>query len=207
MARRRWVILAVAAVGAFAVAFFVGSADDDDREDAGSELDLDDLEALGAEARELVVRVEQGAQVPHHAVYEQSGGHRFEVWTDGERVREETSPAEGERRLLLRTDDETLACVEESGEWSCEEPTETAVGLQGRLDQLMADLFGVEVVVSDATVADVEVQCWDVSGGEDAVEICLTPEGVLARLAAGGDELELVSLDDDVDDARFDPPE
>ncbi len=208
MGRRRWVVLAVAAGVAFAVAFFVGSAGDDDPDDAGSELALDDLEALSAEARALVARVEQGAGVRHHAVYEQSGGHRFEVWTDGARVREETSPRGSDRRLLLRTAGDTLACTDEAGEWSCEEPTETVPGLQGRLDQLVADLIGADVTVSDATSADLDVQCFDVSGGEDAVvEICLTPQGVLARLAAGGDQLELVTLDDDVDDDDFDRPD
>lgn len=207
MGRRRWVVLAVVAIVAFAVTFFVASDDEDDADDAGSALTLDDLEALGVEARELVARVEQGAQVTHHAVYEQSGGHRFEVWTDGERVREETSPADGERRLLLRTEGEALNCVEDEDAWSCDEPTEAAPGLQDRLDQLVADLIGAEVAISEATIADLEVECFDITGGEDDLQICLTEAGVVARLAAGGDEIELVTLDDDVDDDDFDPPE
>jgi hypothetical protein len=206
MGRRRWVILAVVAVVAFAVAFFVASEREDDADDAGSELALDDLEALSVEARELVARVEQGALVTHHAVYEQSGGHRFEVWTDGERVREETTPADGERRLLLRTDGEAISCIEDDDEWSCDEPVEAAPGLQDRLDQLVADLIGAEVAISDATIADVEVECFDITGDED-LQICVTPAGIVARLAAGGDEIELVTLDDDVDDDDFDAPE
>lgn len=207
MDRRRWLLLAVAAAAAFTVAFYVASEDEEDGDDTGSELTLDDLEALGVEARQLVTRVEQGALVAHHAVYEQSGGHRFEVWTDGERVREETTPADGERRLLLRTGDASLSCIEDAGEWSCDEPTESTQGLQDRLDQLIADLIGAEVAVSDATIADVEVECFDITGGEDELQICVTEAGIVARLAAGGDEIELVSLDDDVNDDDFESPE
>lgn len=207
MDRRRWVILAVAAVVAFAVAFFVASEDGDDADDAGSELTLDDLEALGVEGRQLVARVEQGALVTHHAVYEQTGGHRFEVWTDGERVREETTPADGDRRLLLRTEGEAINCIEEGGEWSCDEPTEAAPGLRDRLDQLIADLTGAEVAISEATIADIEVECFDITGGEVDLQICVTQTGIVARLAAGDDEIELVDLDDDVDDDDFDAPE
>lgn len=207
MDRRRWLILAVAAAAAFTIAFYVASEDEDDGDDAGSELTLDDLDALGAEARQLVTRVEQGALVAHHAVYEQTGGHRFEVWTDGERVREETTPADGERRLVLRTEGEAVSCIEDAGEWSCDEPTEATQGLQDRLDQLVADLIGAEVAVSDATIADLEVECFDITGGEDELQICVTQAGIVARLAAGGDEIELVSLDDDVDDDDFESPE
>ena len=206
MSGRRWVILAVVAVAAFVGAFMFASGDDDDDRTSG-ELDLENLEALSVEARELVAIADRGGQVTHHAVYEQPGGHRFEVWTDGERVREETTPAEGERRLLLRDGDEVLSCVEEADAWSCEESDGPVADVQSRLDQLVADLIGAEVTIREETIADLQVQCYDISGGEETVEICLTPEGVLARLAAGDDELELVSLDDDVDDNRFDRPD
>ncbi|MGH9275069.1 MAG: hypothetical protein ACRDZU_10515 [Acidimicrobiales bacterium] len=206
MDRRRWVIVTVVALAAFVGAFMFASRNDDDDRGVG-ELDIDDLDALTVEARELVTRAEQGGQVTHHAVYEQSGGHRFEVWTDGERVREETTPAQGERRLLLRNGSDVVACLEEADAWVCDETDEPVADVQSRMDQLVADLVGAEVVISNGTIADLEVQCFEISGGEEAVEICLTQEGVLARLAAGDDRLELVSLDDDVDDSRFEPPD
>ena len=206
MARSRWLILAVVAVAAFAGAFIYASRGDDDDRPRG-ELDLENLDALTIEARQLVALAQRGGQVTHHAVYEQSGGNRFEVWTDGERVREETTPAEGERRLLLETEDTVLTCVEEDDSWSCDEADGPVVDVQSRLDQLVADLVGADVAVQDAKIADRDVQCYEISGGEEAVEICLTREGVLARLAAGDDRLELVSLDDKVDDSRFTQPD
>jgi hypothetical protein len=200
-------VLAIVAVAAFVVTFMVASRDDDADRPEGA-LDLENLDALTVEARELVALAERGGQVAHHAVYDQSGGNRFEVWTDGARTREETTPADdGERRLLLRTDDEALTCVEEADAWSCDAAATTDVGVEGQLTQLVADLLGAEVAISDAKIADLDVQCFAVTGGDGDVEICLTAEGVLARLAAGDDQLELVSLDDDVDDSRFDPPE
>ena len=205
MSGRRWVLLAVVAVAAFVGAFIYASGSDDDDRTRG-ELDLENLDALSVEARELVALAQRGGQVAHHAVYEQSG-NRFEVWTDGERVREETTPAEGDRRLLLETGDAVLTCIEEGDSFACEESDGPVADVQSRLDQLVADLIGADVAIRDEKIAGRDVQCYEISGGEEAVEICLTPEGVLARLAAGDDRLELVSLDNSVDDARFDPPE
>jgi hypothetical protein len=203
---RRWVILALVGVVAFVAAFVLGSRGDDD-DGTRSEVDLEGLDALTAEARELVALAEQGGHVAHHAVYEESGAGRLEVWTDGERLREETTPSDGLRRLLLRTDDEELACVEEADAWSCEEAADEASGVQTRIEQLVVDLVGVEVTVRDRTVADVEARCFEAGAGEELVEICLTDVGILARLGAGSARLELLELDDDVDDARFEVPE
>ncbi len=72
----------------------------------------------------------------------------------------------------------------------------------------IADLAGAEVAVVDDEVADLTVRCFEVTvAPEEVLEICLTPEGVLARLAAGDDQLELVQLDDDVDDDDFEVPD
>jgi hypothetical protein len=203
---RRWVILALVALAAFAAAFALAPRGDDD-DDTRSDLDLEGLDALTVEARELVTLADQGSHVAHHAVYEQSGGDRLEVWTDGARLREETTPADGPRRLLLRTDDEDLVCLEEAASWSCEEATDEAEGVQTRIEQLVVDLIGVDVTVRDGTVAGAEVRCFEAGDGEELVEVCLTRVGILARLAAGSARLELVDLDDDVGDDHFDAPE
>jgi hypothetical protein len=198
-------IVAALAVAAFVVAFVVASRGDDD-DDVRAEADLEGLDALTVEARELVALADQGRQVTFHAVYEQRGGDRFEVWTDGVDVREETTPAEGERRLLLRLGEEAVDCVEDDDGWTCEEPTEPSSGVQGRIEQLVADLAGAEVAPRDGTIAGTDVRCFAITTAEGPLEICLTMAGVLARLEAGDARLELVSLDDEVDDDVFEVP-
>ncbi len=102
MAGRRWLLIGLVALAAFAVAFVITAQDDDDQPDR-RELDSDALDALSVTARELVALADQGGQVTHHALYEQPGGLALEVWTDGVRVREETLVDDGEHRLLIRT--------------------------------------------------------------------------------------------------------
>jgi hypothetical protein len=207
MGARRWLLVVLVAAAAFAIAFVVASRDEDGEDEVRTELDLDALDALAPAARELVTLADRGSRVPHHASYQQPDGPTFEVWTDGEQIREETVLPDGERRLLLRTEDEAVECVEAEGGWDCTEPSAPGSGVQGRVEQLTADLAGAEVTARSATVAEVDVRCFDVAVAEDeALEICLTAEGVLARLAAGGDRLELVELDDDVDEDDFQVP-
>ncbi len=207
MAGRRWLLLLLVAVAAFVAAFVVTSQGEDDEPDR-RELDLDALDALSVTARELVALADQGSQVTHHALYEQQpGGLALEVWSDGTRVREETILDDGEHRLLIRTPDEAADCVEEEDAWACTE-TDAVTGVQGRVEQLTADLAGAEVTAREEEVADLAVRCFDVTVAVDeTLEICLTREGVLARLAARDERLELVRLDDDVDDDDFEVPE
>ncbi len=207
MAGRRWLLLVLVAGVAFVATFAVTSRGEDDDGPERPPVDLEALDALSVAARELVALADQGSQVTHHAVYEQPGGLTLEVWADGEHVREETRVDGGEHRLLLRTPDDAVDCVEEDGGWACSD-AEVVPGVQGRVEQLTADLAGAEVTARDDDVADLAVRCFEVTVAPDEVlEICLTPEGVLARLAAGEDRLELVQLDDDVDDDDFEVPE
>jgi hypothetical protein len=207
MAGRRWLLLVLVAGVAFVAAFVVTSRGEDDDNPEPSTLDLDALDALSVTARELVALADQGSQVTHHAVYEQPGGLGLEVWADGERVREETRVDDGDHHLLLRTPDDAVDCVEASGDWTCED-TDAVPGLQSRVEQLTADLAGADVTEREDEVADLAVRCFEVTVAPDEVlEICLTPEGVLARLAAGDDRLELAQLDDDVDDDDFERPD
>ena len=201
---RRWLLVAVVALVAFAAAFALSSrsSDDGDPDPAPSA----ELDALEGEARELVALVDAGRTRAHHAVYEQSGGDRFEVWVDGDRVREDLDPADGAARAVLRTGDDHVDCTRADGAWECAEADDAGSGLQERLEQLSADLVGLPVTAESATVAGVDVRCFAVTGPETPVEICLTGEGVLARLVAGEDRLELVSLDGEVPDEVFDPP-
>jgi hypothetical protein len=207
MGGRRWLLLLLVAVVAFVAAFVVTSRSEDDDGTERPGVDLDALDALSVTARELVALADQGSQVTHHAVYEQPGGLALEVWTDGRQVREETRVDDGERRLLLRTPDDAVDCVEADGGWTCAD-TDVPAGVQSRVEQLTADLAGAEVTVRDDEVADLAVRCFEVTvAPEEVLQICLTLEGVLARLAAGDDQLELVQLDDDVDDDDFEVPD
>ncbi len=205
--RRRWVIVGGLAIAAFVAAYVVTTRADDD-DDPPAAVELEGLDDLSVEARDLVSLADRGGEVPHHAVYEQPPDARFEVWTDGTRVREETTGDDGDRRVLLRTPDEAVDCVEADGEWSCEEVEARPDAVASiSIQQLAVDLVGAEVAISDGTIAGEDVRCYEVTGTEAPTEICLTLDGVLARLGAGTERLELVSLDSDVDDDRFDRPD
>jgi hypothetical protein len=206
MSARRWVLVAVVAVAAFAAAFALASRGDDGPEaDPGPSVPLD---ALEGDARELVALADAGRALRHHATYEQPGGDRFEVWVDGERVREDVTPDDGDLRRVLRTGDGGLSCVQSGGSWTCTD-ADVAVGggLQGRLEQLSGDLVGADVTATDATVAGQDARCFAIASPDDPIEICLTDRGILARLAAGDERIELVDLDDDVPGSTFDRPD
>lgn len=168
-------------------------------------LDLSELDVPEGPAKELVELIERGRDRPHHAVYEQSGGDRFEVWVDGDRVREDVIPASGDRRSVLRTGDDVVACVQAGDKWSCDESAD--VGIESQVDQLLADLVGTQVVPADETVAGQAARCFSIANQNEPVQICVTMDGVLARLAFAGEHLELVSLDDDVDSDVFTRPD
>jgi hypothetical protein len=184
-------------------------SDDDDetarQPDRGAALDA----ALPpGPARDLVTLVRLGRTLAYHAVYEQSGGHRLEVWIDGPLVRQEVTPAGGDRQLLLRNEDETFECTAPAagGDWTCGEPAETSIGIQDQLQQLVTDLEGVRVSATGKQIAGEAVQCYALDSPEAPVEICLTADGALARLAAEGEQLEVVELERGADASVFAGP-
>lgn len=206
MRGRRWLLVAVVAVGAFAGAYALGADDDEDPPASDPQLDLS---ALPPGARELVSLTAAGDDAPHHAVYEGSDSSRLEVWTDGARAREETTLDDGSRSLVVRDADGSVRCEaeDEGGAWRCGERSDGVAGLEGRVDQLLADLEGATVTATDASIAGLEVRCFEVTSAEGAVTICLADDGVVARLVAGTSSIELVEADDDAPEDGFEPPD
>jgi hypothetical protein len=206
MTRRRWVVLAALAVMCFIATVVVATLrNDDESPSAASTPDLD-VSAFTGAARELVALVDHGRDLVHHASYEQSSGDRYEVWVDHARVREEVRPVDGKHRLFVRTERKAVDCVQDGTRWSCSEPVKPSIGVQSRLEQLVADLSGLTVSASDAKVAGLGVRCFDVESPESPVEICMTPEGALARLVVDNEDIALAKLDFEVDGSVFDIP-
>lgn len=125
------------------------------------------------------------------------------MWVDGPRAREDVAVAGGERRRILRTDGKVFDCVEADGGWSCAERSEAPEGVRGRLSRLVPEVAGVAVVERADTVAGLEVRCFDVASPDAPVQICLTGDGVLARLAVGDERLELIGLEREVEAGAF----
>lgn len=194
MSTRRWLLLAVVVAVAFFAAYVVGQDDGDDSAPSDPQLDL---EALPAGARELVSLAAAGTDGQRHARYEGSDGSRLEVWSDGERTREEMTPADGPRQLVVADGERSTRCEEADDGWDCGDPVDAPAGLGGRVDQLLLDLEGATVAASDDTIAGLPVRCFDVASGEGEVSICLAQDGVVARLVAGSTSLELTEVDDD----------
>lgn len=202
-ARRPWALLAVlvvlVGVGAAAVAT-LGDGQSDEGERAAL---ADDTGVASAAERELLALADRGPASPHHAVYEQSGGERLEVWVDGEQAREDVTPTGGPRRRLLRTDGRTVRCVEAASGWACTASRAAPVGAGDRLRRLRADLAGAGVAVRGDELAGHDVRCFELTGPEGPMEMCLTPTGVVARLVVGAQRLELVALDGEVETSHF----
>lgn len=150
----------------------------------------------------------------YHATYRSSTSARdaFEIWRSRERFRvdQRFSAQRGEIESSVLVDrDEAILCERENGAWSCRSTTPPAV------DPLLGDAVdGLETKkVAEAksrTIEGLRVRCFDVASGSTRSTICLTSDGIVARIVSGTSFVrELTDLetgDDAVDEDVFDPP-
>lgn len=206
----RWAIAGsiVVVLLAGALILWLRDGSDDDPDDGSDPLALDEG-VLDQTTAELVDLSRAGGAGRYHVRYQQSDGSTMELWRSGDDLRQDVVTPEGAEVRVLQVDDVTTRCDRsEGGEWRCTEADEaTAPDVLGRLVQ---DLQGVPFDVEDAEILGVAVRCFasraGADTGADLVEICFTSDGVLARLAADGEQLEMVALDDEIPADAFDPP-
>lgn len=164
---------------------------------------------VDATTAELVDLSRAGRAGRHHVRYEQSDGTTMELWRCDAELRQDVVTPGGEELRVYRIDGTTTRCEQPADDgWECvpaDDPTASDV-----VAQLVDDLEGATFEVEDDEVAGIEVRCFSSAAeavtGAEQVQICFTREGVLARLSADGERLEMVAFDRDVPDDVFTPP-
>lgn len=215
----RWVAVAglavlVALAGAGAFVWLGDGSDDDAAEEEPLSLEEGVLDQTTAEMADLA---NAGTRGTYHAGYEQSDGVTMELWRRVDDARVDLVSPEGHEVTVLRVDGATTRC-DRDGDWVCERTpaSDGEGGAEGiaRPDfaqRLVEDLQGSELSVVDGEIAQTPVRCFSslpsAETTDDAIELCFTAEGVMARVATGGEHLELVELEmGEVADEVFEPP-
>lgn len=164
---------------------------------------------------ELARLIEAGRTQTFHARYQASSTEAgatgpqvtLELWRKPPREREELVQSSGGRLVrsagFLLPPISVLCRQPEGGAWTCANTPQT------QADDLLQGVTG-EVAsqadkARDDTVASQPVRCFGVPGAQPS-ELCLTPQGITARLTSGASKIELLDLSLDVPDEVFTPP-
>jgi len=122
------------------------------------------------------------------------------------------------RSAQIITTSGPVACAQSGGgAWSCAPKPGMKVGDVGIVSNgLVSQLAALQVVARDDTIGATAVRCFTVTNGAattttpapaESAEVCVTTDGVAARVVAGTTRLELVSVDRARPaDAVFQPP-
>lgn len=160
---------------------------------------------------------DQGRKASYSATYRQVGpGGESRVRQarrpPEERVETESGGA-GDTKRVVTVVSETgrVGCTQEgSGPWSCErQPGRGGGAITDILSAtIVAQISALKVDPRSDRVGEQEVRCFALSGGQGPpAEMCLTREGILARVVAGDTTLELTALNRATPpDSAFVPP-
>lgn len=176
------------------------------------------LDDLSGSARELAELLAEGRESTYHARYtgraaegEGAGTIVLESWAKGGRFRQDTIvdvAGEPFHRSNFLLDRQAVACTRlGSTEWTCEESAvEQAHGADilggGSLDQLARAAVGEEAGEVDGRPA----RCFVITLDAQTTELCASDQGVPLRIRSQNSELVVEVLDQEVDDAVFEPP-
>lgn len=215
---RRWLVAAVAAgVAGVVVVFLILVAGGDDRPRSSTGIDLT---ALGPQGSELVRLLRQGELETFHARYRatsppgEEGGDQevsMELWQKPPRQRQDlliSAAGQQGRTSGFVLGDRSVSCTQNAGEpWSCREVDAAAVGGPDAFLRLLAtEVSGGALDARDDTIAGSPVRCFHFPLPASTADVCVTRQGVLARVAAGESFIELVELGSTVPDRIFSPP-
>jgi|GEM_PF-4419330 hypothetical protein len=167
---------------------------------------------LSGSARELFDLLAEKDAATYHAVYSgtspETSDVRLETWQRPPDVRQDsdlTLDGQRARTSSFVLDEEQVRCLRlGEGAWTCQpggpSDTDPLAAIRQRLGE-------VDVTARDTTIGEHVVRCFAFTVEGDANELCLTEDrGIPVLVRAGGSELRLESLDDEVDDADFVPP-
>ena len=124
---------------------------------------------------------------------------------------ESSSGSDTEHTVTVLSATGRVACSRRGGgPWSCEaQPGRGSGALTDILSgTLVAQIGALKVDPRNDRVGDQDVRCFVLSGGQGSpAEMCLTREGILARVVAGDTRLELTALNRATPpDSAFVPP-
>ena len=214
-------LLAIGAGIGLGVAAMVG---DDDDDPSVADLPVETTttverpdEDRNPEAAELYDLVTAFTGLTIHASYRVEVADRpeassiIEIWQKDGQVRQEATvqsgPGADGKVAMLDLDDRVVLCQQPAGgEYTCGLVSEEqATAFDSLRTSLIADLGEQEVEVRDDTIDDRDVRCFAIAVAQ-ASEICVTDDGVLARIASPEGSFELIDFDRDVDEDVFTPP-
>jgi hypothetical protein len=182
---------------------------------------------IGAEGEQLIALLTQGLNTDYHARYSAAGeggvagaegSFVAELWRKGQLFRQDSTViAQGQPQQLsaFLLPDRSVGCRRVGTDpWLCDPIPESSVGkIQEQLVQAAVELATVIVSVTDTEIAGHAAQCFafDPTAVESqeagaVEEVCLTTDGLPARLVSTAQTLELELLEFTVDDAAFVPP-
>ena len=166
---------------------------------------------------ELLRLFDQGRRASYSATYRQVGPAGDSVVRLARRPPEErtetvSGSGDGTRRTLtVVTVTGRVECTQEgSGPWSCSPQSGRGGGALTDVvsASLVSQIRAFQVEARDERVAGQQARCFTLSGGPGPpAEMCLTTEGILARVGAGDTRLEMTTLDRSrPPDSAFVPP-
>ena len=178
------------------------------------------LAALGPQVAELVSLLERGEHTKYHARYravtdeiEPAGSSTsIELWRSPPRLRQDvtvTSAGESATSSAFLLPEGGVGCTREGsdGAWTCTAiPKDQSSTAESLARQITLQSGGGPVTVRTARVAGVAVQCFNLPVSGSMAEVCVTDEGIPARINSGGTRIELVSLVREVPKNVFSPP-
>lgn len=218
-------LLAIGAGLGVGFAAMIGGDDDDGDDDASTTtLPFESTTTVerpdedeNPEAAELFDLVTAFTDLTLHARYRVEVAERpeassiIEIWQKDGQVRQEATveagAGAGGKIAMLDLTDRVILCQQPpDGDYSCGLVSEQeATAFDSLRTNLIADLADQEVEVSDDTIDGRDVRCFRVAAAA-AGEICVTDEGVLARISSPEGSFELIEFETEVDDDAFTPP-
>ena len=215
-------LLAIGGGIGLGVAAMVSSDDDDDPTE--SELPFETTttverpdEAQNPEAAELYDLITEFSELTLHASYRVEVTDRpeatstIEIWQKDGKVRQEATVESGAgangKVAMLDLEDRVVLCQQPpGGQYSCGLVSEDeATAFDSLRTSLIADLAAQDVTVRDETADGRDLRCFSIAVA-DTNEICVTDDGVLARIESPEGSFVLIDFDTEVDDAVFTPP-
>ena len=177
------------------------------------------LAALGPQVAELVSLLEQGEKTEYHARYRavipaanvDVGSMSIELWRSPPRLRQDVKVSAGGKTAVSAAyllPDRAVGCSREGTgvAWNCSPIPRQGGTTETLARQLTQQASGGVVTVRNAKVAGLSVRCFTVPISQATAEICVTDEGIPARISSGGTKIELVNLMKEVSSEVFTPP-
>jgi hypothetical protein len=172
-----------------------------------------------AQGRELVDLISRGQSLTYTATYQnndptsQLGTQSVQLYRDGSHVRQDatvTIDGQSIETQAFSSGGTVRACQRPAGgaSWQCQDvPPDQAPDIDGRIRAAVSELSGSTTGGVDETIAGQPSRCYDVTDTDGtAMQLCVTNQGVPARLKSGAASVELASYAPGVPDGAFTPP-